>query len=389
MKTRNNSALLLVALLCAGFTVSCGGSGTLGRIKKDKVVYVVTVPFEAPLLYQRGQELVGPDAQLAARIIRQIQTAVFSGETSVELAPHWIERSYSGLVPALENAEANLIVGAFGITEKRKTRVYFSAPYYQSELVLIINPVLRDLRPTALEGSKLGVRAGAAVEGFVSEKFSSSEVIPFKTLDDAVLALKRGEIDGVIDDKTMAAYSVSTIPGMDQLEIVPGMVGTIPFAVALRPDDKVLQGVVDRVVSEVNESELYAQWLNEQLGDRLEQVETRYHARIEKERKAEEPRKVVIRVSKDDRNPFDIYRMANLRFKLRNQQSQKSYNSSRIRFQGRIGVSQATVPPGEYYLSLPKMNLRAGTVYINASDPSSVSITIRLQADSSIVVRKS
>lgn len=384
------TSVLLLALLCAGGGISCnGGSGTVLRIKKDKVVYIAANPFGAPFLYQRGKEFVGPDALLAARIVKEIQGAVIDSESRVELSPHWLQRSYGGLVPALENAEASLIVGVFGITEERKKKVYFSAPYYQSELALVINPAVRDLRPNALGGAKLGVRGATAVEEFVSQRFKNSKAIAFKTLDDAILALKRGEVDGVIDDKGKAAYSVSTIPGVGQLEIVPETIGTIQLAVALRPDDTLLQQAVDRAVAEVNESQVYVEWLAEHLGDRLQQVEARHHSRIEKERRATAPREVMIRVSKDDRNSFDIYRMANLRFRLRNPNRQKSYNSSRIRFEGRVGVSQATVPPGEYYLSLPRMNLRAGTIYINATDPSRVNITIRLQADNSIMVRKS
>jgi hypothetical protein len=294
----------------------------------------------------------------------------------------WVTRGYNGLIPALENGEVDLVVGMFGITEERRKRVAFSDPYYTSELGLIINPARRDdLRATALTGAKIGVRQGTAVEALVKRQFADSSPVGFQTLDDAVLALKGGEIDAVIDDRSMAAYSLDTVPGASFLEIVPGKVGTVDLGVAVRPSHEALLKIINDAIREVKADDQYAQWLDEQMGDRLAKIEQRFAQR-------RQPRQVVIRVSKDAGNPFDIYRMANLRFVLTGKDDGKTYSTSRINFRGRVGVSSAEVPPGTYSLTLPKFKFNAGRVSIHPTDPSEINITIRLKANNSVVVEK-
>ncbi len=374
MKKRNTASLVL--LLVAGLIAGCGGS-VLNKIKKGGWVLVGTVPFEAPFLYQKEQQLVGPDAELAQRLVDMVGGL---GNT-LEIELKWITRSYEGLIPALENGEVDLVLGVFGITEERRKRVAFSEPYYTSELGLIINPIRRDLRDTVLTGAKIGVREDTAIEVLVKREFADSSSIGYQTLDDAILALKRGEVDAVIDDRSMAAYSLDTVPGANFLEIVPGNVGTLDFGVAVHPSHEDLLKIINDVIREMKANDQYAQWLGEQMGDRMARVEQRFAQR-------HLPRGVVIRISKDAGNSFDIYRMANLRFVLKGEEDGKTYSTSRIKFRGRVGVTSTEVPPGTYSLSLPKFKFNAGKVSIGATDPIEVNITIRLKANNSVVVTK-
>ncbi|MFQ5740833.1 MAG: substrate-binding periplasmic protein [Acidobacteriota bacterium] len=380
--------LLLLCQLVV-LLVSCGGggSGTLARVKKDKRAYIGVVPFEQPLLYQEAQEMVGPEAEISNRIAEKLGGKV---GLSGQVVPHWINRSYKSLAAALANEEVDLVVSVFGITRERETQLRFSTPYYTSELVLVINPLhKKDLRPNDLEGQKIGVREGTAAAEKVKVKSSKSTVTPFGTLDDAILALKRREIDAVIDDRLLAAYSLATTPGVTHLEIVPGVIDTVQCAVAVRKNDKELLSLINEVIAEVKEQNLYPTWTAEHIGDRLAQVEQRHQARLERAKKAAEPRRVVIRVSKDRRNNFDIYRFANLSFVLTNRSSGKTYTASRIDFKGPVGVSAVNVPPGNYSVVLPKFNFRPGTILVLESDPNRISVNIRLQADNRAKITRS
>jgi len=56
---------------------SCGGetsTATFNRINKNQFVTIGSVPFEGPLLYQKSQDWIGPDAELGrclgVRVIR-------------------------------------------------------------------------------------------------------------------------------------------------------------------------------------------------------------------------------------------------------------------------------------------------------------------------------
>ncbi len=378
--------ILLVAGLAAVLVWlgSCGATGALTSIRGDKAAYIGTVPFEAPLFYQKGTEMVGPEAELATRIVASIKSALSESGSESEVILRYITRSYATLVPALENEEAHFVLGVFGISDSRKERVSFSTPYYTSQLSLAINPVLNDLRPELLNNVTVGVREATAVEELVKQKFPSVKTAPFKAVDDAVLALRRGEVDAIIDDRYMLAYSLDTLPGSKGLELVPGDVGTVECAVAVRKGDEELLKIINDSIAKVQSEELYAQWTMEHVGERLAHVEERHALRMKQELG---PRNIEIRVSKDANYNFDIYKMANLSFQLTNLKTGEKSRSSRIRFRRKVGSSTTTIIPGNYTLSLPKFGFNQ-KIDITKDDPEKVTFTIRLKTGGQIIFQK-
>jgi len=359
---------------------SCGGeasTATFNRMSKNQFVTIGSVPFEGPLLHERSQVWVGPDAELGRLVVEKIAEAI-EGEDEIE--GRWIGMQHGTLATTLANSEVDIAMGVFGITDARKELVAFSEPYYTSQLVLVINPTHRDARPNSLDGLEVGVREGTAVEELVKEKFGGSTIVPFKNLDDAILALRRAEIGAVIDDQYMAAFALDTVPGAGHLEIVPEVVGTVDTAVAVQKKDTRLLGMINEVIAQVKSEDLYSQWLQEEAEAQLAQVQERHPERLERDRQAVLPRRVVIQVSKDNNNDFDIYRMANLTFTLTDEKSGQSYDSSRIDFKGSTGSASVTLQPGSYKLMVRKMNnWSPGIVVVQPSDPERLTIKIRLQ----------
>lgn len=359
---------------------SCGGeasTATFNRMSKNQFVTIGSVPFEGPLLHERSQVWVGPDAELGRLVVEKIAEAIEGGD---EIEGRWIGMQHGTLATTLANSEVDIAMGVFGITDARKELVAFSEPYYTSQLVLVINPTHRDARPNSLDGLEVGVREGTAVEELVKEKFGGSTIVPFKNLDDAILALRRAEIGAVIDDQYMAAFALDTVPGAGHLEIVPGVVGTVDTAVAVQKKDTRLLGMINEVIARVKSEDLYSQWLQEEAEAQLAQVQERHPERLERDRQAVLPRRVVIQVSKDNNNDFDIYRMANLTFTLTDEKSGQSYDSSRIDFKGSTGSASVTLQPGRYKLMVRKMNnWSPGIVVVQPSDPERLTIKIRLQ----------
>jgi len=369
---------------------SCGGepsTATLNRMSRNQAVTIGSVPFEGPLLYQRSQDWVGPDAELGRLIVEKITENLEGGD---EIEGKWIGMQHATLATTLANSEVDLALGVFGITEARKELVTFSEPYYTSQLVLVINPTHQDIRTDLLDGIEVGVREGTAFEELVKEKFGGSTIVPFKSLDDAILALRRAEIGAVIDDQYMAAFALDTVPGVGHLEIVPEVVGTVDTAVAVQNKDTRLLGMINEVIAQVKAEDLYSQWLQEEAEAQLAQVQARHPERLERERQAVLPRRVVIQVSKDNNNDFDIYRMANLTFTLTEEKSGKAYNSSRIDFKGSTGSASVTVPPGRYQLMVRRMNnWSPGMVVVQPSDAERLTIRIRLQTGGQVRITRS
>ncbi|MCK5352728.1 transporter substrate-binding domain-containing protein, partial [bacterium] len=148
---------LLVLPSCNGET----STATFNRIDKNQFVTIASVPFEGPLLYERSQVWIGPDAELGRLVVEKIDEAI---EDKDGIEGKWIGMQHATLATALANSEVDIVLGVFGITEARKELVAFSEPYYTSQLVLVINPTHRDARPDLLDGMEVGVREGTAVE---------------------------------------------------------------------------------------------------------------------------------------------------------------------------------------------------------------------------------
>ncbi len=368
-------------------SVSCSDStGTIAKMQRDRIAYIGTVPFEPPLLYQKEGELVGPDAEIGKRIVQKVdETRDTEGGSPVKLM--WINRSYPGLIAALENHEIDFILGVFGVTEARKKEVDFSDTYYTSRLVLVVNPVQTDVQISEIDSSKIGIREGTAVEEVIRGQYKNAKVEPYKTLDDAILALRRSEVDGVIDDQYMAAYSLATTPGAGYMEIVPGDIASIDIAVAVKKGDKPLQTLVNGILSTMKQENTYETMLEEHGAIRyLQEINERRANRLEEEKQASTPRSVTITVSKDADFNFDQYKLANLTFVFRNQETGATIQTTPITFAGRVGRARASVPPGNYTLSQPRFNFSA-SVSIVPADKDNVPITIRLSSGG-VVVRK-
>ena len=378
--------VVMAGLLGFLLLLSCSSSiETVPNIQREKIAYVGTVPFEPPLIYQEEAALVGPDAELGARIIERIQeTSDSMVDTAIKLM--WINRTYSSLVPALKNREIHFILGVFAITEERKKEILFSDPYYTSELVLVVNPVHKNITADQLGTANIGVREGTGAEDVVKREYASSKITSFKTLDDAVLALRRSEVDCIIDDKYMAAFSLQETPGAAHMDFGPEVLGTVDCAVGMLKGDEVLVKLVNEVISEQKEAGQFAQWIDEHSSGRVQTVLARHQERLDQAKKASEPREITIRVTRASDFKIDIYKMANLRFVLTNQKTGEKTSSSPIRFEGSTAVAKATVPPGSYVLALHKFNFRA-TIDIGPNDPKMVPINIRLNT-SGVVVRK-
>jgi ABC-type amino acid transport substrate-binding protein len=372
---------LVVLPLALFFASSCGSSSkTVSSIKHDKMAKIGVAPFQAPRYYSQGEERVGPEAELGQRIVERMNQEWLEGSEGRRIAPVWVNRSSQNLIPALKNGEASLLLG-IGVTDELKEEMDFSTPYGQSNVVLILNPtVTRNLRPSTIKGARIAVRAGSAVEQLLKQK--EAETVAFDSLDEAVLALKRGEISGAADDHHMAAFALVEVPGVSNLELHPEPLGSVDIAAAVRKGDEPVLKLVNEVIGEWRDQ--YQEALNEHIGDRMEVVEKRYTDRVNREQRAQAPRQVTIRLSKEAGSPVDIYRFANLSFTFTDSQG-RSYSTSRVDFHQRVGSCSVTVPPGSYAISLPKLGFRASTG-ISEQAPGSISITIRFQANGNVVV---
>ena len=118
-------------------------------------------------------------------------------------------RSFDGLIPALQAKEIDVAINDITITDDRKQSVDFSKPYYIAGLGVVVRSD-NDTIHTAedLQGKTLGVSIGSTGEE-AARKFPGANVRVFNAINEAFLEVQNGGVDAVVNDIPTNEYYVS------------------------------------------------------------------------------------------------------------------------------------------------------------------------------------
>ena len=139
--------LLACVVLCAIVTVSCAKKDSA----KNKVFIIATDTTFAPFEFQDAQgQYVGVDIELLAAI------AANQG-FKYDLKP----LGFSAAVAALESSQADGVIAGMSITDARKEKYNFSAPYYDSGVVMAIRAADNTIKSyNDLKGKRVAAKTG-------------------------------------------------------------------------------------------------------------------------------------------------------------------------------------------------------------------------------------
>ncbi|MDR0448070.1 MAG: transporter substrate-binding domain-containing protein [Treponema sp.] len=196
----------IVALFCAVLAVAIMGTGCSGQ-KKGTVFTIATDTTFAPFEFQNAQgQYVGIDIELLVAIAKD-------QSFEYELQP----LGFSAAVAALESSQADGVIAGMSITEERKLKYDFSAPYYDSGVVMAINANDNTIHSYAdLQGKRVAVKTGtegatfaesiASHYGFVLVFFDES---PFMYEE-----VKSGNSAACFEDYPVMGYGISQGNGL-------------------------------------------------------------------------------------------------------------------------------------------------------------------------------
>ena len=118
--------------------------------------------------------------------------------------------AFDGLIPALQTGNLDIVINDMTITEERAKAVAFSKSYYTAGLGLVVNKNNTDIKTKKdLSGKKVGVTIGST-GAEVGHKIPGAKVRDFNTITDALLELKNGGVDAVINDRPVNEHYVLT-----------------------------------------------------------------------------------------------------------------------------------------------------------------------------------
>lgn len=192
--------LLTVCLLgTAALTAGCGQSDSAGQ--SGKKVLRVGMDASYPPFGSQNQETKDYEG-FDVDIIRAIGA---EEGFDVEIS----NRSFDGLIPALQAREIDVAINDITITDDRKQSVDFSKPYYIAGLGVVVRSD-NDTIHTAedLQGKTLGVSIGSTGEE-AARKIPGANVRVFNAINEAFLEVQNGGVDAVVNDIPTNEYYVS------------------------------------------------------------------------------------------------------------------------------------------------------------------------------------
>jgi polar amino acid transport system substrate-binding protein len=211
MSARTRTTLLALAAAAALALTACssGASGNAGGSSADaayvtqgKLTIATSEPAYAPwVIDDKPQSGKGFEAAVAYAVADRLG---FSKSDVV-----WVRDDFDkSIAPGPKDFDLDL--QQFSITDERKKAVDFSSPYYTTTQVVITSGKNKAADASSLadlKGLLIGAMTGTtSYTEAVAEIAPSHEVQAFNSNDDAVAALKAGQVDAIVVDLPTGFY---------------------------------------------------------------------------------------------------------------------------------------------------------------------------------------
>jgi ABC-type amino acid transport substrate-binding protein len=206
---QKNYLYLVIAFLMAFVMSGCATTvesesvkKSVEVIEKDTLLVGVTPDFP-PLIYKRGEEIIGIEADLAYVLAEGMKRQV-----------QFVDLPWKEQIPALLRGEIDIVMAGMSMTRGREVRIKFSDHYMKSGLVTMMRAedkgkyTSREIIRQSLTNT--GVVADTTGEIFIRRNFpKATNIVSLKESDHAVSALKRRAIDLFIYDAPHILWLVS------------------------------------------------------------------------------------------------------------------------------------------------------------------------------------
>ena len=247
------AVLAALSLMVAG----CGGKEEAKKAEPAKVLRVGTEPTFAPFEFQKegSKEYTGFDMDLIRAIGKQMGY-------KVEI----MNMGFDALIPALSSGNIDTVIAGMSITPERQEAVLFSAPYYRSGLVVMVqknNDTIKGIED--LVGKRIAVQIGTTGAA-KAESVKDAKVTAFNTNTEAAMELKNGGVDAVINDSPVVGYYLAQ-GGSADAKTVGDVLEAEEYGIAVKKGNDKLAAEIDKALAELKKNgeydKIYKTWFGE------------------------------------------------------------------------------------------------------------------------------
>lgn len=170
--------------------------------------------------------------------------------TALEWTFEYQVAPWSDLLERLAHGRVELLCTAATVTPDRASRFGFGQGYLMTGLVQVTRTGTRPGGNAAdLGGHRVAVRAATVAEEWASAHLPEATLVPFHLNTEAYQALRRGEVETLIDDEPIARFFVSAAPELRIATAISGTAAEYAMVFAKRNDD--LRLALDAVLQEM------------------------------------------------------------------------------------------------------------------------------------------
>ena len=251
---------ILFLVLCLGCLASCGG----GNVEDNRPTFTVGMecayapfnwtesmksdtnyPIDGTQFYAEGY-----DVQIAKKIADALDKKL------VIKAIEW-----DGLIPALESNQIDAIIAGMSDTAERRENVDFTAAYYRSTHVLVMQ---KDSK--YVNGKTLNDFAGANVVGQLETLYDSlidqlvgvNHMTPLGDVPTIITSITTNRADMTILEEPVAKGVIETNPNLTYVKLESGFNVSeedVCVAIAIRKGDSELNNAISGVLNTITEAD--------------------------------------------------------------------------------------------------------------------------------------
>lgn len=264
IKTKKMNLVLIMMLVMTMFITACGGqqeaapepeepaeNGTVEEASGEETEEALGAKIQE--IQDEGKIVLGtaadyPPYEFIAEIDGELQVVGFDIDIAREIANDLgveleiRDMDFDGLLAALVAGNIDFIVAGMVPTEERRESVDFSMPYYAAEQRFLVRAEDVDELNTieSLEGKRIGAQMSTVQETIAEEMIENpAERRYLSRINDLVMDLKSGRIDGIVLVGPVASAYASADPDLEMSDISFGQEDGVAIAVAKGNEDLV------------------------------------------------------------------------------------------------------------------------------------------------------
>ncbi len=365
------------SLLIAGlalFCVHCGDTKKVpdayASMAKNKMVRIATNPFNVPFETAAGTGVEGFDVDLGEAIAKDLNYQT-----------KWIQHAQFGkLFEFLKGGEVEMIISSVSISDELKKEFAFSEPYFDSSNTIAHrrdNLAIKDL--ASLAGKKVGVQVARAAEAFMEKQRTATNVMltKFPTLDEALGALNRGELDAVVGDKPIMTFSIAKNYSTN-LITTDVELNQNQYAVVVRPQEAKLLASINATIRRLKDAHQLEGWYDKWFGSVLKEA-SKDIAKIEAQEKLKNaPKSLSVSLVKEAGSTVRFDRLDGFNTTLTGPNGTFTSTPINTNEAGTSGSCKFTspIPPGEYKFNLSRVLGNSPTVTIEKRPVTAITVIL-------------